>query len=110
MQFLKTLFWVMVAVIAVVFAFRNWMPITIHLWGGLEADVKLPVLLLIAFLIGFLPWFTLHKTTRWRLRRRLEAAQRALEEERAKAVPPRLETPADPAADPLQNRSPSTLP
>jgi len=25
MQFLKTLFWVMVAVIAVVFAFRNWM-------------------------------------------------------------------------------------
>lgn len=84
MQFLRTLFWVMIAVIAVVFATRNWMPVTIHLWGGLEADIKLPVLLLIVFLIGFVPWFALYKTTRWQLRRKLEVAQRALEEERGK--------------------------
>jgi hypothetical protein len=60
--------------------------VVVHLWGGLDADIKLPVLLLIAFLIGFVPWFTLHKATRWQFRRRLDAAQRALEEERARQL------------------------
>jgi len=88
MHFLRTLFWVVVAVVAVVFATRNWTPVVVHLWGGLEADVKLPVLLLIAFLFGFLPWFAIHKATRWQLKRKLEVAQRALEEERARNAPP----------------------
>lgn len=87
MQFLKTLFWVMIAVIAVIFSYRNWLPVTVHLWGGLEADIKLPILMLIAFLVGFLPWYILHKTTRWQLRRRLDAAQRALAEARGAPVP-----------------------
>jgi uncharacterized membrane protein YciS (DUF1049 family) len=86
MQFLKTLFWVMIAVIAVIFSYRNWTPITINLWGGLDADIKLPILVAIAFLIGFLPSFVLHKATRWQLRRKLDAAQRALEEARATNV------------------------
>jgi lipopolysaccharide assembly protein A len=85
MQFLRTLFWVVVAVVAVIFAIRNWTPVVVHLWGGLEADIKLPVLLLIAFLVGFLPWFLLHKATRWQLKRKLEGVQRALEEERARS-------------------------
>ena len=78
MQFLRTLFWVVVAVVAVVFAVRNWTPVTINLWGGLQADVKLPVLLFGAFLIGLLPFYVLHRATRWRMRRRLDNAERAL--------------------------------
>jgi len=54
MQFLKTLFWVALAVILVLFARANWSAVTLKLWGGLEADVKLPVLVLASFLIGFL--------------------------------------------------------
>jgi len=88
MHFLRTLFWVVVAVVAVIFSIRNWTPVVVHLWGGLDADVKLPVLLMIAFLIGFLPWFALHKATRWQLRRRLETTQRALEEERSRHLGP----------------------
>lgn len=87
MHFLRTLFWVVIAVVAVVFSIRNWTPVVVHLWGGLDADVKLPVLLLIFFLIGFLPWFTIHKATRWQFKRRLETAQRALDEERARHAP-----------------------
>jgi len=90
MQFLRTLFWVVVAVVAVVFSIRNWTPVVVHLWGGLDADVKLPVLLAIFFLIGFLPWFVLHKATRWQLKKRLEAVQRTLDEERARHSPPGL--------------------
>ena len=87
MQFLRTLFWVIVAVIVVIFSVRNWTAVTIHLWGGIEADVKLPVMLFAAFLVGLLPMFVLHRATRWRLRRRLENAERALALSTAAAEP-----------------------
>jgi uncharacterized integral membrane protein len=76
MQFLKTLFWVALAVVLVLFSVANWRPATLVLWGGLEADVKLPVLLLGAFLIGFLPTFLLYRARLWSLRRKLETHER----------------------------------
>ena len=45
MQFLKTLFWVLVAVVVVLFAGRNWTRVTLNLWGDIQADIKIPVLL-----------------------------------------------------------------
>ena len=74
MQFLKTLFWVILAVVIVLFARANWTQVTVKLWGGLLADVKLPVLLLAAFLIGFLPTFLIYRGRVWALKRRLDAA------------------------------------
>jgi len=75
MQFLKTLFWVVLAIVLVLFARANWTQVTINLWGGLQADVKLPVLVLFAFLIGFLPTFLVYRGRVWGLKRRLESAQ-----------------------------------
>jgi len=72
MQFLKTLFWVVLAVVLVLFAHANWTMVTVNLWGGLQADAKLPVLVIGAFLLGFLPTFILYRTRLWALRRRLE--------------------------------------
>ena len=57
MQFLKTLFWVVIAVFLAVLATRNWHDVTLSLWGDIQADIKLPVLLALMFLIGFLPPF-----------------------------------------------------
>jgi putative membrane protein len=85
MHFLRTLFWVILAVVAVIFSVRNWTPVTIHLWGGIDADVKLPVMLFVAFAVGLLPMFVIHRATRWRMRRRLESTERALA---LAAVPP----------------------
>ena len=76
MQFLKTLFWIVLTVIAVAFAFKNWTPVTVLLWGNIVVDVKLPVLLFTAFLLGLLPMFILHRASRWRLRRKLEHVER----------------------------------
>lgn len=73
MQFLKTLFWVILAVALVLFAHANWHMVTIELWGGLAADVKLPVLVIGAFLLGFLPTLILYRTRLWTLKRRLES-------------------------------------
>ena len=72
MQFLKTLFCVALAIVLVLFASVNWNPVTLHLWGGLEADVKLPVLLLVVFLLGFLPMLIVHRAQLWSLKRRFD--------------------------------------
>jgi lipopolysaccharide assembly protein A len=76
MNFLKTLFWVVVAVSLAIFATRNWNDVTISLWGNLQADVKLPVLLLLIFLIGFLPTFLILRGRIWNLKRKLALAER----------------------------------
>ena len=76
MQFLKTLFWIALTVVLVLFAKANWNAVTLKLWGGLEADIKLPVLVLAAFLLGFLPTFIVYRARLWGLKRRLEPAER----------------------------------
>lgn len=76
MNFLRTLGWILLTVVVVVFSLHNWVPVTINLFAGLQADVKLPVLLLIAFLLGFVPLYLYYRTVRWRLRKRLAAAER----------------------------------
>ena len=76
MNFLKTLFWVVVAVSIAIFATRNWGDVTVNLWGDLQADIKLPILLIATFLIGFLPPFFILRGKLWNLRRRLAIAER----------------------------------
>ncbi|WP_235538189.1 LapA family protein [Sphingomonas sp. Root720] len=76
MHFLKTLFWAALAVIAVIFSLRNWVPVPINLWAGLTADVKLPVVLLLGAVVGFLPTYAVHRTKLWRLHRRIDNLER----------------------------------
>jgi hypothetical protein len=69
MRFLTSLFWVVVAVLATTLAVENWRDVTINLWGDLQADIKIPVLFALWFVIGFLPAYILYRTKLWRLRR-----------------------------------------
>jgi putative membrane protein len=87
MQFLKTLFWIALTVVLVLFAKANWNAVTLKLWGGLEADVKLPILVLAAFLLGFLPTFIIYRARLWGLRRRLEPAERQVSVVPARPAP-----------------------
>lgn len=84
MQFLKTLFWVILAVVIVIFAVKNWSPVSILIWQDIRADTKLPVLAIGSFLLGFFPMWLLHRTTKWRLARRI----RTLENAAKSQVPP----------------------
>ena len=87
MQFLKILFWCLLAFCAALFTNGNWVAVPVHLPGGLIADINLPFLLLSAFLIGLLPTLGWQAAKRWRLRQRLQTCERQLEQVRA-AVPP----------------------
>lgn len=83
MQFLKILFWCLLAFIAAVFTFGNWTTVSIQLFGDLVMEINLPLLLLLTFLLGFLPTLIYQHVIRWRLRQRLSAAERALVSTRA---------------------------
>jgi lipopolysaccharide assembly protein A len=89
MRFLTTLFWVLVAVLLTYFATRNWSSVTINLWGDIQASIKLPLALLIAFLLGLLPIWLRMRARLWSADRRIEALER-------QQAP--VETPAAPIA------------
>ena len=95
MQFLKYLFWCLLAFLAAVFSFGNWYSVEVHLWGGLIALVNLPFLLFVTFLAGFVPMLLWHLTVRYRLRQRLLTTERTVESLRVVTAPPE---PADPSA------------
>ena len=82
MQFLKILFWCLLAFVAALFTYGNWTSVPLQLWSGMEALVKLPFLLLLAFLLGFLPTYLYHRAVRWRMRQRLMTTERSLAEAR----------------------------
>lgn len=71
MQFLKTLVIIMLVVVFIVFAYNNWQAVTVDLWGGLQLVTKLPVLLGLTFVAGFLPLWAYHRTSSWRMKRRI---------------------------------------
>lgn len=93
MQFLKTLFWVVVAVLVFFLASRNWHDVTLNLWGDIQLDIKLPVLIGLTFLLGWLPTYLIHRARLWRAKSRLDSFER----QQAAARMPDT-TPIDPPA------------
>lgn len=100
MQFLKTLLIVLIVGLAVAFAINNWTTVPLLLWGGLIADVNLPLLMLLCFLAGALPMWIAWFATRWRLRNRLATTERAVQDLRSLSTTPAVVAepmPGDPA-------------
>jgi lipopolysaccharide assembly protein A len=74
MQALRTIIWVIIAVVLAIFARNNWTDVTVNLWGDLQADIKLPLLLAIAWGVGFVPALILRGRL-WRVNRKLAVHQ-----------------------------------
>jgi len=103
---LRTIIWVLLTAVLVIFAMANWKVVTVTIWPGWEAETKLPVIMLGAFLIGSVPMWIALRTTRWSLKRRLDASERQLADMRALANRPVEIAPAAPAPAPV-NDTPS---
>lgn len=88
MQFLKTAFWVVLAVLIALFSYNNWTPVTIKLFGNYLVDTSLPVVVIVSFLLGSVPFWILHRISRWSMRRRLDSAERALASVKPTYPPP----------------------
>ena len=76
MQFLKTLWWMVIAVSIAIFATRNWHDVTIDLWGPLAADIKLPLLMAVMVVLGWLPTWLILRSRLWKVRRKLLLIER----------------------------------
>ena len=100
MQFLKILFWCLLAFVAALFTFGNWVSVPVRLWGGLIAEVNLPFLIGASFLLGLLPTLAWQHTARWRLRNRLQNAERTIAELRLAGSPPPASSAVAILADP----------
>jgi uncharacterized integral membrane protein len=94
MQFLKTLFWVVIAVFLAILASRNWHDVTMNLWGDIQADIKLPILIGIVFLMGWLPTYLVHRARLWRVKSRLDSFERQQAAARVIDPAPPIDPPA----------------
>ena len=105
MQFLKTLFWVALAIVLSLWSKANWAVVQVKLWGGLIADVRLPLLILFGFLLGFVPTVIVYRARMWSLRRRYEPIERGAAVAPPVAAPVTVSNSADPARERLATDS-----
>jgi len=111
MGIVRTIIWVLLTAVLVVFSMANWIPVTVTIWPGQVLDTKLPVLILVSFLIGFLPTWLALRAARWSLKRRLDHSERQLADLRAMANRPAepVAVPAPAAVDPAPSPTPTDL-
>ena len=89
MRFLKVLFWLLLGGVVTAFVINNGDErVSIHLWGGLIADISLPLVLILVFLAGLLPALFAYHALRWRTRQRIAGLERALADLHAVNPPP----------------------
>lgn len=100
MRFLKTIFWVTLAAVAIIFSYYNWSDAEVVLWGNKSWYTKLPVPVIMSFFLGLVPALLLQRTTRWTLTRKIETMERSMADIRAaalsqqRATPPEIGVPA----------------
>ena len=100
MAIVRTIFWVLLAVVVLLFAINNWQPVEVRIWNSLLLETKLPALVIGAFLLGLVPMWALHRTQQWRLKRRIAGLEATIARPNTVAEIPPPPVPA-PAAEPL---------
>ena len=78
MTALRTIFWVLLAVVLVLFAINNWQPVEVRVWSTLVWEPPLAALPIIAFLAGLAPMWLIHRAAKWRLKRRIAQLESAM--------------------------------
>ena len=92
MQIVRTIVWVLLLVALLIFSINNWSPVEVKIWEGLVLETKIPALVVIAFLLGLVPMWLMHRVSQWYYKRRLGSLESAAA--RAAAMPPAA--PAEP--------------
>lgn len=77
MQIIRTLVWVLILVVLLVFTAFNWRPVEVTIWTNTVLETKIPALAIAAFLLGLVPMWLIHRGTKWRLERRIAALESA---------------------------------
>lgn len=92
MQIVRTVIWVLLLVALLVFSYANWQPISVRIWDNLLVDTMLPAIVVISFMIGFIPMWLYHRAAKWQMSRRIASLENAA---RTAAVTPVTAMPAE---------------
>ena len=108
MHIVRTIIWVLLLAALLVFSFANWSPtVTVSIWPGLVVDTKIPVIVAIAFLLGFAPMWLYLRGAKWQLKRRINSLEQAARLAAMPAAEPVSSTPLAAEAElPPENRLP----
>jgi putative membrane protein len=111
MQIVRTIVWVLLLVALLIFSINNWTPVEVKIWEGLVLETKVPALVVIAFLMGLVPMWLMHRVSQWYYNRRIGSLENAARVAAMPAAPsptveplpeePRVDIP-EPAQDPLK--------
>lgn len=108
MQVVRTIVWVLLVVALALFSIANWTPVSLRVWDGLVIDTMLPALVILAFALGFVPMWLLHRAAQWQAKRRIAALELAARPVPVPVAPPAPPPPppAEPAASPAEPAPP----
>ena len=80
MQIVRTVIWVLLLVGLLLFSIANWDPtVTVRIWDDIVVDTKIPAIVIVSFMIGFLPMWLYYRGSKWSMQRKvanLESAAR----------------------------------
>lgn len=78
MQAIRTIIWIIVAVVLTIFAVANSQVVAVSVWPGYVAELPLSILIILVFLLGFLPPFLFNLGNRWRLGRQISMQEQVI--------------------------------
>lgn len=78
MQIVRTIIWVMILFGILTFSFFNWDTVEVNLWENLVLETKVPVLVIVAFLLGLVPMWLYHRSVKWSLDRRVRSLEASI--------------------------------
>ena len=113
MQIVRTIIWVLILVGVIVFSFFNWRDVEVTIWDNLILETKVPALVIISFLLGFLPTWLYARGVIWSLNRKirsLEIAAKANSVSAAAREADRVEAEREPAPQPASEPEPEPDP
>ncbi|NVE93788.1 DUF1049 domain-containing protein [Altererythrobacter lutimaris] len=98
MQIVRTVIWVVIVAAIMLFSAFNWDAVEVTLWEGLVLETKVPVLVIVSFLLGLIPMWMLHRGVKWQLNRRISSLENAARNAALARHEPKPAAPASPAA------------
>ena len=107
MQIVRTIVWVLLLVALLIFTVFNWNPVEVKIWENLIVETKIPAIVVISFLIGFVPMWLLYRATRWQMARRIGSLEA---QARAAATAPVPAADPDPVVTPAEHPAPPPVP
>lgn len=117
MQIVRTIVWVLLLVALLIFSVANWEPtVEVRIWEGLLVETKIPAIVIVSFLIGFVPMWLVQRGTKWHYRRRIASLENAVRTATEVPPPPPVvetvvvtEPVVEPAPEPVVEPAPETL-